>query len=102
LKSDHTFDNSDIFVYSYRSDVRATLSIDELTDNMRAALGAYGVLNHSKIIFLSHSMGGIVTRAFLLKYKTIADKTLLHTFSQRRQREVNGPRSRDGRLTALR
>lgn len=80
LTHDHTFDNSDIFVYSYRSDEKTTLSIDELTENMRAALTAYGVSNYSRIIFLSHSMGGIVTRAFLLKYRNIAEKTFFAYF----------------------
>jgi pimeloyl-ACP methyl ester carboxylesterase len=80
MTHDHTFDNSDIFVYSYRSDKKATLSIDELTENMRAALNAYGVSNYSRIIFLSHSMGGIVTRAFLLKYRNIAEKTAFAYF----------------------
>jgi hypothetical protein len=38
LTHDHTFDNSDIFVYSYPTGLWATLSIDELADNMRLML----------------------------------------------------------------
>jgi pimeloyl-ACP methyl ester carboxylesterase len=80
LKHDRSFDASDIFVYSYPTGLVATLSIDELADNMRATLNANGVPKYSKIIFLSHSMGGIVTRAYLLKYRDIAERTVFAYF----------------------
>jgi len=35
LTTDHTFDGADIFVYSYPTGFWATLSIDELAENMR-------------------------------------------------------------------
>jgi pimeloyl-ACP methyl ester carboxylesterase len=58
LTHDHSFDSSDIFVYSYPTGFGATLSIDALAENMRAVLNANGIPKYSKIIFLSHSMGG--------------------------------------------
>jgi pimeloyl-ACP methyl ester carboxylesterase len=80
LTHDHTFDSSDIFVYSYPTGLWATLAIDELADNMRSVLDVNGVSKYSKIIFLSHSMGGVLTRAYLLNYRDIADKTAFAYF----------------------
>jgi hypothetical protein len=47
---------------------------------MRAVLDANGVKNYSKMIFLSHSMGGVVTRAYLLQNRDIADRTAFAYF----------------------
>jgi pimeloyl-ACP methyl ester carboxylesterase len=80
LTHDHTFDGSDIFVYSYPTGLWARLSIDELADNMRSVLDVKGVSKYSKIIFLSHSMRGVLTRAYLLRYKDVADKTAFAYF----------------------
>jgi pimeloyl-ACP methyl ester carboxylesterase len=80
LTHDHSFDGSDIFVYSYPTGPWATLAIDELADNMRSVLDVNGVSKYSKIIFLSHSMGGVLTRAYLLRYRDIADKTAFAYF----------------------
>jgi hypothetical protein len=80
LTTDHTFDGADIFVYSYPTGFWATLSIDELAENMRSVLVADGVSNYWKIVFLSHSMGGLVTRAYLLKNRNVADHTFFAYF----------------------
>jgi hypothetical protein len=80
LTTDHTFDGADIFVYSYPTGFWATLSIDELAENMRSVLAAEGVSNYSRIVFLSHSMGGLVTRAYLLKNRNVADHTFFAYF----------------------
>jgi triacylglycerol esterase/lipase EstA (alpha/beta hydrolase family) len=80
LTKDPAFDGSDVYVYSYGSGFWATMSIDELAENMRADLSAHGVSNYKKIIFLSHSMGGLITRAYLLKNKDTAARTLFTYF----------------------
>jgi pimeloyl-ACP methyl ester carboxylesterase len=80
LTTDSTFDGADIFVYSYPTSFWATLTIDELAENMRATLVSNGVTNYRKIVFLSHSMGGLITRVFLLKNRSIAENTLLAYF----------------------
>jgi pimeloyl-ACP methyl ester carboxylesterase len=80
LTHDPSFGGSDIFVYSYPTGLWATMSIDELADNMKAVLIAKGVTNYQKIIFLSHSMGGIVTRDYLLKNRDIAQRTAFAYF----------------------
>ena len=75
LTKDPTFDGTDIFVYSYATGPTTNLSIDELAEDMRRTLTAKGVTTHKKLIFLSHSMGGLVTRAYLLKNREIAART---------------------------
>ena len=75
LADDPAFDGIDIYTYSYASGLQAALSIDELAENMRATLQADEVSKHLHIIFLSHSMGGLVTRDFLLKNREVAAKT---------------------------
>ena len=80
LTTDQTFDGADIFVYSYPTGFWATLSIDELAENMRSVLIADGVSNYQKIVFLSHSMGGLVTRAYLLKNRDVAEHTIFTYF----------------------
>jgi pimeloyl-ACP methyl ester carboxylesterase len=80
LKKDHTFDGADIYVVSYPTGLWATLSIDELAENMRTTLIADGITAYKKIIFLSHSMGGLVTRAYLLKYPDVAARTAFAYF----------------------
>jgi pimeloyl-ACP methyl ester carboxylesterase len=75
LTKDHTFDGSDIFVYAYPTGLSATLSIDELAEDMRRTLSAKGVATYEKVVFLSHSMGGLVTRAYLLKNRDVAAHT---------------------------
>jgi pimeloyl-ACP methyl ester carboxylesterase len=75
LTEDHTFDGSDVFVYSYPTGFVATFSIDELAEDMRRVLSANGVSAQRQIVFLSHSMGGLVTRAYLLKNREIAART---------------------------
>ena len=80
LTKDHTFDGADVYVFSYSTGLWATLSIDELAENMRTTLIADGVTAYKKIIFLSHSMGGLVTRAYLLKYPDVAARTAFAYF----------------------
>jgi pimeloyl-ACP methyl ester carboxylesterase len=68
LTHDHRFDGQDIYVYHYASPpFHQAFSIDQLVENMRLLLRTDGVLSYDEITFVSHSMGGIVTRAFILR-----------------------------------
>jgi pimeloyl-ACP methyl ester carboxylesterase len=70
LTHDHTFDGQDIYLYHYPSPhLDRAFTIDEIAENMRLVLTADGVLQHTEITFVSHGMGGIVTRAYVLKYR---------------------------------
>lgn len=62
LVKDRTFDHYNIYVYGFASPLAGkSYTIDELADNMRLVLRQAEVLGHSEFIFLSHSMGGLVT-----------------------------------------
>lgn len=75
LKNDPDFKNANIYLINYPSPlIKRTYSINELAEYMRRDMQSDKVINHSKLIILSHSMGGLVTREFLLKYKEYADK----------------------------
>jgi len=77
MTKDKTFDGIDIYIYQYQTSILGrALSIDELAENLRLFLDTSGVASHKRIIFLTHSMGGLVTRAYILKYqRRIAERT---------------------------
>ena len=81
LTQDRTFDGQDIYVYGYPSPkLSRSFSIDEVADNLRLVLSDDGILRYTEITFVCHSMGGLVTRAFLLKYRAVAPKIRLVYF----------------------
>lgn len=69
LTTDATFDGTDIWVHQFPSPTRGrTYNIDELADQLRRRLDSDNVIsNHEEIVFLAHSMGGLIARAYLLK-----------------------------------
>ncbi|WP_250482210.1 alpha/beta hydrolase [Caballeronia sp. GACF5] len=72
MAEDCSFNRANIFVYEYPTNsVQGGLTVDEVAVNMHERLKALRVLDSASIIFLSHSMGGLVTRAFLLKYREV-------------------------------
>ena len=80
IVNDHDFDGVDVFVYQYPTSINADLTPDQVADDMRAVLKSNGVSDRKKLIFLSHSMGGVITRAYLLRYRDIAAKTAFLQF----------------------
>lgn len=80
LRDDEEFNSANIFVYEYPTSISATMSIDELAEHMRLLMDVKGVARHENLVFLMHSMGGLVTRAYLLKNREIAKKTRLAYF----------------------
>jgi outer membrane protein OmpA-like peptidoglycan-associated protein/pimeloyl-ACP methyl ester carboxylesterase len=81
LVADPAFRNANIYVFQYpTAPVGRSLSINELAEAMRRRLEADGVLNQPELIFISHSMGGLVTRAFLVKYRDQASKVKMAYF----------------------
>ena len=83
LAKDSSFDGEDVYVQVSDLKARTSYTIDELAEDMRLDFAANGVLDHDKISFVSHSMGGLITRAYLIKYRdTVAKKVRsLHFFS---------------------
>ncbi len=83
LSRDSTFDGLDIYVFEYPTSLFSeSFSIDEIAERVRLFLDADQVSTHQELIFLTHSMGGVVTRAYLNKYDAIAEKvSLVYFFS---------------------
>jgi len=81
MSSDKAFADANVYVFEFPSaPVGRSLSVNELAESMRRRLLADKVLQHRELIFLSHSMGGLVTRAFLLKYRGEAAKVRMAYF----------------------
>jgi pimeloyl-ACP methyl ester carboxylesterase len=84
MLGDDAFKQLDIYVYDYPSPLFAvSYSIDELADNLRLVLESDGVFEkHKEVIFVCHSMGGLVARALLLKYQKLAPQVpMIYFFS---------------------
>jgi tetratricopeptide (TPR) repeat protein len=78
LTQDDVFSGTSIFVHDYVTGMfeRGSLNIDELAGQLKVRLDAAGVMERGPLIFVAHSMGGLVVRDFLLKYRDkIVDKT---------------------------
>jgi pimeloyl-ACP methyl ester carboxylesterase len=82
LLGDDTFKGADVYVYSYTTPYLAqTYTIDELIENMRLVFdNAELFKTHKHVIFVCHSMGGIVIRGYLKRYQANAAKVQLISF----------------------
>lgn len=82
MKGDSEFQDFDIYVYEYPTDVLGQcLPITDLANNMRVHLKNDNVfLEHEQVVFLAHSMGGLVVRQFLLRNRETVDKVPLVMF----------------------
>jgi pimeloyl-ACP methyl ester carboxylesterase len=81
VADDPQFKNVDIYAYEYpTSFLNGPFSIDEIAENMRLFFDNDGVSSHQNLIFISHSMGGLATRAYLLKNRDAAARTRLVYF----------------------
>lgn len=69
LVNDGAFSDSDVYVHTFVSPpISAAQNIEELAGRMHDFLLTDGVFaRHKEIVFLCHSMGGLVVRAMILK-----------------------------------
>ena len=75
VASDPVFRGEDVFIYDYPSPKFGTsYNINELAEDLRLTLSDNVVAKHRRLIFLVHSMGGLVVRQYLLKYRDVAEK----------------------------
>jgi hypothetical protein len=74
IKEDQFFNRFDIYVYSYSSPFRgAAYTVDELAEDLRRDLDSSDIFRkHKEVVFLCHSLGGIVVRTFLTRYRAQA------------------------------
>lgn len=106
MKSDPIFEDVDVYVHEYTTNLFGNcLPVTDLANNLRLHLKNARVFDdHEQVIFLAHSMGGLVVRQFLLRNrdsKDIIDKVPLALFfcdsnrriveSQLRQHSSNVP-----------
>lgn len=84
VADDPTFAGVDVWVHEFESPtLRRGHTIDELADDLRKWLNNDNVIaNHDEVVFVCHSMGGLVARAYLLKYRVPASQVrMLYFFS---------------------
>jgi hypothetical protein len=75
MVEDSTFQDADIFVYEYPSPkIGHSYNINELAEDLRLTISDNVVSDHKRIIFLAHSMGGLIVRQYLLKYRDVVEK----------------------------
>lgn len=76
IAGDDAFRGASIFVYNYASPwFRKALSVPQLGVDMRTVLSDRGVLEHQALVFVAHSMGGLVVKEFLLQFREYVDRT---------------------------
>jgi hypothetical protein len=82
MKSDPAFEDFDIYVYEYQTSMFGNcLAITDVANNMRTYLKNDRVFeDHDQVVFLAHSMGGLIVRQFLLRNRDTIDKVPLTMF----------------------
>lgn len=82
MKGDSAFQDFDIYVHQYPTNVFGQcLPITDLANTMRTHLKNDNVFSeHEQVVFLAHSMGGLVVRQFLLRNREAVDKVPLVMF----------------------
>ena len=75
LLSDPTFDDSDIYVASYPASFGDTMNIERIVDNLRNRLVADKIFSeHREVVFVCHSLGGLIVERLLVKEREFDDK----------------------------
>mgnify|MGYP002083479794 CR=1 FL=1 len=76
MRDDPVFREFDIYVYQYETRLFGNcLPITDIANNMRVHLKNDDVLaGHEQVVFMAHSMGGLVVRQFLLRNREEANK----------------------------
>ena len=82
LLDDPAFKGADVYVYSYSTPYFGpSYTIDELIENVRLVLENDEVFqSHKRVVFLCHSMGGLVVRGYLKRYQAQAVQVPLISF----------------------
>lgn len=84
LLSDEAFADSDIYAAGYETPLHGgKMTLDEVVSALKNRLDADSVLSgHQQIIFVAHSLGGLVVQRLLLLYPDTVPKTkLIYFFS---------------------
>ncbi len=78
--NDRAFDAADVYAFSYlTSALTSGPFIDEVGENLALRLDDKG-LTKKNLVFIAHSMGGLVVRSMLLNNRRIGDQTKMIYF----------------------
>jgi tetratricopeptide (TPR) repeat protein len=81
MVGDDAFQEASVFVHDYASPyLERALNISQLAVEMHAILRDRGVLEYESIVFIAHSMGGLVVKSFLLTYREYLPRVRLVYF----------------------
>jgi pimeloyl-ACP methyl ester carboxylesterase len=77
MLDDPTFNDSDIYVAGFTTPrVGNNMNVDEIVASMKNRFDADKVMSsHREIIFVAHSLGGIIVQRYLLTYRDVGSKT---------------------------
>jgi len=83
MKDNEPFAAADFFVYGFPSSFsQESFGIDDAVHDLANKLEYAGISRYRNIVFVCHSMGGLVAERYLLTYRTVAQKVpLLFLFS---------------------
>jgi len=76
ILSDPAFSDSDVYVANYESPTAGnTLTIDEVVSSLNSRLTGQGVFEqHREVVFVCHSLGGIIVQQLILTFREHADR----------------------------
>jgi len=78
VADDPVMSTSNIYVYGFPSRyLSSSFTVDEAADDLHQRIDVDAVNKHKQIIFVAHSMGGLVVETMLLRYRDLAAKTPL-------------------------
>jgi pimeloyl-ACP methyl ester carboxylesterase len=78
LTNDDAFSDTDIFVLGYDSPyLSGSLLLDDLIENARLRLDNAEIFKHKHVVFICHSMGGLIVRGLLSRYEDQRKKVQL-------------------------
>src|SRR5205814_2080876 len=82
VAKDSAFQDANVYVYRYQSPKLETAqNIEELATRLGDFLNKDGVIrDHERIVFVCHSMGGLIARAYLVQARLPAKKVPLIYF----------------------
>jgi hypothetical protein len=82
LKDESELADVGIYVFSYRTDINTgSYSLSDIVDSLREYFLLDGLIDSLEIVFVCHSMGGIVARRFLVKEQSLLLSRGLNTIS---------------------
>jgi Alpha/beta hydrolase family len=73
LLNDPAFADSDVYVAAYDSPYFGNhMTIDEVVSNLANRFQSDGVFSHREVVFVAHSLGGLVVQRFLITHREYA------------------------------